>query len=133
MSVDIATKVVGRLYRVFTSSDLDELEQLFASGFVDHVSGSTGVEGLRQRLGKFRAAFPHARIAVGYVIAQGHYIACRITVTGLPSDGPASEVTAVELLRADDDGRIAERWGGLDTDWMVSQSASHGEEKVNGR
>jgi predicted ester cyclase len=114
---------------------LDQLDQLFAPGFVDHVSGLRGVDGLRQRLVNFRAAFPAVGVQVGYVIAKGDYVACRITltgspadpVTGLPSDGPAIEVTAVELLRVDRDGRIVERWGGLDLDWMVSRSDSRGE------
>ena len=49
---------VERIYRAINHNDLDQLDDLFADGYIDHSEGYTGVEPLKQQMRAFRAAFP---------------------------------------------------------------------------
>jgi steroid delta-isomerase-like uncharacterized protein len=121
MSQRSARELVDAIYQAINDRNLDTLDDLFGPDFLDHQDGWRGVEPLKAQLSSFQAAFSDLRIDVEDVVCDGERFASRTTVTGthdgelmgLPPTGKQIEVSAVDLVRMQD-GRAAERWGGLD-------------------
>ncbi|HUI02763.1 MAG TPA: ester cyclase [Acidimicrobiales bacterium] len=113
--------LVDSIYQAMNARDLDALDDLFAPDFLDHQDGGRGVEPLKEQLRSFVAAFSDLRIEVDDVVCEGDRLATRTTVTGthdgelmgLAPTAARVSVSAVDLVRTED-GRAAERWGGLD-------------------
>lgn len=110
-----------RLYdEVINQEHQGVIDEIFAADVTVHdpFSGtSSGIEAFKGLLGMFDAAFPHHRVRVDQVIADGDYVAVLHThlathagpFMGLPPTGRSIEVNGVELFRFAD-GKIAEFW-----------------------
>jgi predicted ester cyclase len=76
-----------------------------------------GVDGFRQLLGLFDAAFPHHRVEVHQILGEGDYVSVLHThlarhggeFMGLPVTGKEVRVPGVEIFRMQN-GKVAEFW-----------------------
>ena len=106
-------------------------DEIIAPDFIDHdpVSGQgSGLEGYKEMVGAFRAAFPDLRVRNEDVIAEGDKVAVRWTARGthggalmdIPPTGRQVTLKGVDVLRIER-GKIVERWGEFDALGMLQQ------------
>ena len=122
----------ARLYdEVINQEKHNVVDEIFAIDATLHdpfTGRSQGSEAFNELLGMFDAAFPHHRVRVDQVIADGDYVAVLHThlathagpFMGLPPTGRSIEVNGVELFRFAD-GKIAEFWRKDDDVSMLMQ------------
>jgi predicted ester cyclase len=108
-----------------TGEDEAEVDAYFAPDFRFH--GPDGAEldyaGLRGYFTALRAAFDDLAISRGIVVAEGDYVACQTTITGifvreftqspvgpLPPNGSRVVFELTNIFRYDEQGRLAEEW-----------------------
>lgn len=111
------------------AGDLDAFEDLFAQDFVDHSTGETGAAALRTSVAALLAAFSGIRFTITHSVADGNLLAGRGHITGthtgpfatVPPTGVVIDVEAIDVVRLDTDGRVAERWGGIDRFALLTQ------------
>lgn len=112
------------LARIWGRRDLDALGDFLAPHYRRHLSPTIEpltVEGQRQRLSGFQAAFPDAEIGVDAIVADGDLVAFRSTLTGthrapilgLAPTSRRIEVSLLDIVRIED-GLFVEHWGGPD-------------------
>ncbi|HYY87259.1 MAG TPA: ester cyclase [Chloroflexota bacterium] len=120
-----------RLYEEFSAGNLTKLDQFLAPNVVNHNPApgeKPGIEGARQILGMFRAAFPDMRFTVEDQLAEGDKVATRLTVRGThkgeawgtPPTGKQVTVTLIDILRITN-GKVTERWGNQDDLGLMQQ------------
>jgi steroid delta-isomerase-like uncharacterized protein len=109
-----------RFYEAFNRSDMDALDGFVAPDFVDHnplPGQAPGLQGLKDAMNMFRAAFPDMRIANEDFIAEGDKVVVRSsargtnsgTLMGMPPTGKHAELAAIDIW-AVKNGRLAEAW-----------------------
>lgn len=113
--------VVRRVYdEVINQEQAAVIDELYAADVVVHdpfMGVAHGVEAFKQLLGMFDVAFPHHRVTIESIIAEGDLVSVLHTHTathtgefmGLPGTGRQIIVNGVELFRLRD-GKIAEFW-----------------------
>jgi predicted ester cyclase len=77
--------LVSSLYHAFSSGSVAELDELFAPDYVDRSPAPgqrKGVEGVKQVVSAFRAAFPDGTIAPRELLADRDKVVARVTMTG---------------------------------------------------
>jgi predicted ester cyclase len=75
------------------------------------------------------AAFDGIRFVITHSVADGSLLAGRGHITGvhtgpfggIPATGAAIDVETVDVVRLGEDGRVTERWGGLDRFALLTQ------------
>jgi steroid delta-isomerase-like uncharacterized protein len=111
------------------TGDADAFDEIVASDFVHHAPGlPPDLEGMKQALPMFRAAFPDMRLTEEDVIAEGDQVVDRVTVRGthegelmgVPPSGNRVEFMETHISRIAD-GKIVERWGQWDALGMMQQ------------
>lgn len=116
---------------LWDKGDLAVADEILAPDFVDHdpVPGQgAGLDGYREMVGAFRAAFPDLRVQNEDVIVEEDKVVLRWTARGthkgplmdIPPTGKEVTLKGIDILRVDS-GRIAERWGEFDALGMLSQ------------
>lgn len=116
---------------LWDKGDLAVADEILAPDFVDHdpVPGQgAGLDGYREMVGVFRAAFPDLRVQNEDVIVEEDKVVLRWTARGthkgplmdIPPTGKEVTLKGIDILRVDG-GRIAERWGEFDALGMLSQ------------
>jgi steroid delta-isomerase-like uncharacterized protein len=127
-------KAVVRRYnelveQYWRTGDADAFDEVVASDFVHHSPGlPPDLEGMKQALPMFRAAFPDMRLTVEEMIAEGDKVVDRVTVRGthegelmgIPASGKQVEFMETHISRIAD-GKIVERWGEWDALGMMQQ------------
>ena len=86
------------------------------------------LDGQRQRLDGFRAAFPDIQLTIEDMVAEGDRIAFRSTMRGthqgvflgIPPTGKYVTVTLIDIVRIEN-GKIVEQWGGPDLFDLLKQ------------
>lgn len=112
--------LVSELYQAFSSGSADELDEIVASDLVDHNPApgqAPGLEGLKQVIAEFRAAFPDGEIVPQELLADHDKVVARVTLTGtqvanffgIPSMGRPVTANGVETFRFAG-GLIVESW-----------------------
>ncbi len=125
------TSAVRLFEEVINQEKASVIDEIFATDATVHdpfTGTSHGVEALKGLLGIFDAAFPHHRVRVEQVIADGDYVAVLHThlathggpFMGLPATGKSIEVNGLELFRFAGD-RIVEFWRKDDDASMLIQ------------
>ena len=110
---------------------LSVADEIIAPDFIDHdpVSGQrSGLEGYKEMVGAFRAAFPNLRVTNEDVIAEGDKVVARWTARGthdgvlmnIPPTGKQVTLKGIDVLRIEG-GKIVERWGEFDAVGMLHQ------------
>lgn len=119
MSTSQNKALVSRLYdEVINQENHAVIDEIYAANVTVHdpfMGTVSGVEAFKQLLGMFDAAFPHHRVQVHQLIAEGEYVSVIHTHTathngpfmGVPATGKTAVVSGVEVLRVVD-GRIVE-------------------------
>jgi steroid delta-isomerase-like uncharacterized protein len=120
MASDIKETIQRFYEEVLNQGRLDVLNDVLASGFVDHtpsgVSHADGA-GLRQQIEAWRRGFPDLRVKVDEIIAEDTRLAVRMSwegthqenFMGVPATGRRIAAQAVDILYMKDD-RITEAW-----------------------
>ena len=125
MSAQNKKVVEDFIQALFTRGELEAVDEYLAPEFVDHnptIPGQTGDrESMRSAGALFRAAFPDWRSTVEDLIAADDMVVERFTARGthqgelmhIPATGRAVALSGINIFRLRD-GKIVERWGGLD-------------------
>jgi len=78
-------QLINELYFAFGSGAVTDLDRMFAPDFVDRSPAPDqrkGVEGVKQVVSAFRAAFPDGSISVRELLADRDKVVARVTMTG---------------------------------------------------
>jgi steroid delta-isomerase-like uncharacterized protein len=121
-----------RIYERINAGDVDGLGELLADDLVEHevAPGLTPDKaGVLTFFGMFLAAFPDLRMDPDDILVDGDKAVARLTMTGtnqgdfmgMPATGRAIDVQAIDIMRFDGDGLVAEHWGVLDAMAMMQQ------------
>jgi steroid delta-isomerase-like uncharacterized protein len=111
------------------TGDADAFDEIVASDFIHHSPGlPPDLEGMKQALPMFRAAFPNMSYRVEDMIAEGDKVVDRLTwqathqgeLMGIPPTGNLVTVTEMHISRIAD-GKIVERWGQPDMLGLMRQ------------
>ncbi len=106
-------------------------DELMAPDLVEHTpfpAMAPGLDGHKQVLAMFRAAFPDLKVTVDKVIVEGDWTSLRWhgegTHTGalmnIPATGRKVTITGIDQLKLED-GKIKERWAEMDTMGLMRQ------------
>lgn len=129
MSTEANKAVARRWYTLLSTKNLDEINTLFHTAYVDHNRQvPPGVDGLKQFFEGYFAAFPDLEVTVDDMIAEDDKVVARFTargthqgpLMGLPASGKHVQVTAIDILRFVND-KIVEHWGEVDLLGMLQQ------------
>jgi steroid delta-isomerase-like uncharacterized protein len=74
-----------RVLDIINSGDLDKADEVIASNYVYRSPGSPemrGLEGFKQLISMYRAAFPDMTMVIDDILAEGDKVAARWTATG---------------------------------------------------
>lgn len=129
-----AKKVIIRRYfdELWSQGNLGVANELIASDYTVHDPGAPwrqgGIEGEKQAVGLYRAAFPDLHFTVKGEIAEGDSVMVRWhssgthlgELMGLPPTGRQGNPTGMSLFRFVN-GHIAEHWCNWDTLGLMQQ------------
>src|SRR4051812_16878733 len=85
MSTETNKALVRRFFEAFNAGDLDAVSTLVAPNAVIHNSGAPDpldLEGFKQLVAMFLAAFPDGVHAIEDMLAEGDKVVTRVTYTG---------------------------------------------------
>lgn len=129
----ITLKALVRSYieEVWTRGNLDAVDTYFGQNYRRHLSPTLeplSLEGQKQRLAGFRAAFPDVRIIVEDVFSEDNYVIFRSTMQGshrgafqgIEPTGKTITVSLIDILRVEN-GKFVEHWGGPDLYDLLKQ------------
>lgn len=127
---DLARRFMDEVYN---KGNLDFIDELVASNWVDHDPNSpegmsSGVEGAKQFAEMYRNAFPDLQITVEDLIAEGDKVVMRWTargmhqeeLMGIPPSGNRVEVTGINIDRIEG-GKFVESWSNYDILGLMQQ------------
>jgi steroid delta-isomerase-like uncharacterized protein len=128
--------IVTRLYSEIARGNLDVIDELLATDFVEHevVPGLPPTrDGVRQMFTGMRTGFPDFEIVVEDMIAEGDKVVVRGTMRGtqkgvfmgIPASGKAVNVPLADFFRLRE-GRVVEHWGVSDLGSMMQQLGTAG-------
>jgi steroid delta-isomerase-like uncharacterized protein len=112
--------LVAELYQAFNSGSVDTLDDMIASNFTDRNPApgqARGIEGIKQVIAEFKAAFPDGTIVPQELLADRDKVVARVTLTGthvadffgVPPSGAPVTADGVETYRFAG-GLIVESW-----------------------
>lgn len=113
--------IARRAYEIFSSSNLDALDEIFDRNFIDHnpqPGQGQGLQEVKQMFADLRKAFPDLQWTVEEMIAEDDKVVARINVSGthkgmykgIPATGKQASIPLINIFRIDD-GKVVERWG----------------------
>ncbi len=121
MSTQENKAIAHRVYEIFSSGNLDTLDEIFDRNFVDHnpqPEQEPGLQGLKRMFARVREAFPDLQFTVDDLISDGDKITARLTMSGthkgvykrIPATGEQISIPVIDILRIAD-SKVVERWG----------------------
>ena len=132
-TVSRSYSTVSRVYEeVFNAGQLDQVETLIATEYIDHnpigLGGKSGIEGFKQTVRALRFAFPDLHFTVDEMLVNGDKVTTRTTMKGTHQNSfmgidPTNKqitVSAFDIYRIAD-GVVSERWGTLDGLTLMQQ------------
>ncbi len=127
----LARKAIG----IWTSGDLDAVDEVYALDYVNHQHHDPddprdlhGTEAIKGFVAEFRQGFPDFRNSVDIQVAEGNTVATRFTSTGthrgafmgVEPTGKKLTWTGITIDRISD-GKIVESWANWDMMGMMQQ------------
>jgi steroid delta-isomerase-like uncharacterized protein len=116
-------KAIARRYveEAINQRNLDLLDELFASEFIDHTASpgqAPGLEGLNQFFAMMDAGFSDFRATIEDMIAEGSKVEVRFTFrgthqgdfVGIPPTSKQVTMQGIDILRVEN-GNVTELWG----------------------
>jgi steroid delta-isomerase-like uncharacterized protein len=118
-------------YDIWDVGDVHAVDRLFAPGFVNHLplpGQDPGVEGVKQFVRRFHAAFPDGSVSVDLQFCEQDRVVTRYsfrgthrdTFLGIPATGRPVQLTGIGIMRIDGD-RVTEAWDYWDTASLIFQ------------
>jgi len=114
----------------FNKHNVDAVGQFIATNVVSHSNPpeAQGLEGVKQLLSMYFAAFPDLKVTIEDMIAEGDKVVARFTMTGthkgefmgIAATGKKVTVTGIEILRIAE-GKLVEHWEAFDELGMMQQ------------
>ena len=101
-----------RFVTLLGEDNLEALDELLASGFVDHglpVGTQPGAAGLRDLCASLLARLSDVRLTLEDLIGEGDRVVGRVLVRGTSPTGQAISMEVIDIVRIAQ-GRIVERW-----------------------
>jgi steroid delta-isomerase-like uncharacterized protein len=131
MSFEVNKALIRRFYEeVESKGRLELVDEMFAPTFVDtgHPERGTGPESVKAHVREMRMRFPDLTVTVDQLIAEGDWVAARLTsrgthlgaFAGLQPTGRAVTWAGVGLRRIVD-GHIVEQWTKYDMLGLLRQ------------
>ncbi len=130
MSTEVNKALARRAYDAFNQGNLVGFYELLTPDFVLHNASQTiqGLEGYKQWLSMYLAAFPDARLTVEDMIAEGDLVVVRQTfrgthtgeLMGIPPTGKQVSATGIVITRAAN-GKAVEQWTNYDDLGLMQQ------------
>jgi steroid delta-isomerase-like uncharacterized protein len=125
MSVENINAIRRLFDEAWGQGKLELIDELCADSFIDHdpLLGDADREGLKARIGVYRAAFPDLEFTIEEVFAAGDRVVARWSGVGTfeneimgqpPTGKKGSPVTGTTIDRFED-GKIVETWTQWDT------------------
>jgi steroid delta-isomerase-like uncharacterized protein len=126
MSIEENKALVRRYFAIWNGEEkLEALDEIIAPAVVDHMAyegQQSGVEGYREFIQVWRAAFPDLHSVAEDMIAEGDRVATRWSATGthlgpfheLPPTGRSISFVAITINRIAG-GKVTDEW--FMTDW----------------
>ena len=118
---------------VYNKGNVEFIDEVVAPNYVVHDPNSPegmsgGVEGAKQFVEMYRAAFPDTQMTVEHLIAEGDKVVTRWTargthqgeLLGMAPSGNRVEVTGISIDRIEG-GKFVESWSTYDTLGMMQQ------------
>lgn len=116
---------------VWNQGNLSVAEEVYAADVVLHESAPglpPGIEGVKQVIAAYRAAFPDVHITIEDLVSEGDKVAERWTMRGthksefmgIPATGKQVTSTGLVIVRIAD-GKVAEIWGASDQLGLMRQ------------
>ena len=95
------------------------------------------VEGMKQMMGMFFAAFPDLNVTIDQLIAEGDIVVGRMTNTGthqgdlmgIAPTGKRVTFSEIHMVRIEN-GKAVEHWGNIDDPWYDAATGSNSRELV---
>ena len=121
-----------RIYDVYNTGNLAELDELIDANIVDHVpmpaGQASGIEGVKQTITRNRTAAPDLHYTVEDMIAEGDKVVARVTTRGthkgefmnIPPTGKQGIMTGIDIIRFAG-GKAVEHWGEYDNLGLMRQ------------
>jgi predicted ester cyclase len=132
MDTEIARKSLLLFYDAVNRHDPDGFDALVTEGFVDHEVPQgfpAGIEGVKQFMGAFMAAFPDLHFEPLDIAVENHNICARVRMTGthqgelqgIAATGKSVDLEFCDWVKFDDEGRALEHWGYVDNLRLLQQ------------
>ncbi len=132
-ALDANKALVRRLLASYGADDLAGLDAFVAPAYIHHFTGGPSdadLAGYKRIMAPFATAFPDAHLEVHTLVAEGDFVAARLTFVGthrgalhdLPATGHVVCVPIFAVYRVAD-GRVAEAWQLTDNQSMRRQLA----------
>ena len=131
MSLQENKDIVQRVVEMVNAGKLAQVEELYASDFVNHDPSAPTVgdrEALMQHFAASGKGFPDARVTIEDMAAEGDKVAKRWTYhgthtgefMGIPATGKKIAMAAITIYRISG-GKVAECWWASDTLGLMRQ------------
>ncbi len=132
MSADENKTRVDRLVdQIWDKGSLAAVEELFSPNVLDHNPSpgqASGLEGQKQSVSEFRAAFPDLHTTNDDLVAEGDKVVLRWSghgthqgsLFGIPPTGKQATFTGIEIYRLES-GKVVERWAEFDVLGIMQQ------------
>jgi predicted ester cyclase len=132
MSLEENKNMVCRIFEeIFNQGKLELASELLADNFVNHtLPGKSGGESVTFTLTLLRQAFDQPHFALEQVLAEGDWVAVRLTFSGiqigplyglaLPQSGKLCKQLQMHLFRCVN-GKVAEHWAMRDDLSLLNQ------------
>ncbi len=116
---------------IWDKGNLAAVEELYAPNMIDHNPApgqASGLEGQKQVVTEFRAAFPDLHTTNDDLIAAGDKVVLRWSgrgthqgpLFGVPPTGKQATFTGIEIYRFEG-SKVVERWGEFDVFGILQQ------------
>ena len=110
---------------------MEVLDELMDANYIEHnpMPGQPpGLEGMKEMMGMFFAAFPDLDATIDILVAEGDLVAARMTNTGthtgdfmgVPASGKQVSISGINIFRISG-GKIVEHWVNYDAMGLMQQ------------
>ena len=119
--------------KAFNARDIEYVKEVLSDDFVEHqeLPGVPNTkEGALQFFQHMFTAIPDLHSELTHVVVSGDRVAVRSKFTGtdeggfmpgMPPTGKTFELTSIDIVRVNDDGKFAEHWGQMDVMGAMQQ------------
>ncbi len=112
MSLEENKAIIRRYTEAFNKKNLDALDELTASDYVDHTNQLRGLENVKQFYIMAFKDFPDLYKTIEDIIAEGDKVWVRFKNTATDPTGKKIELASINIFRIVN-GKVLEGWGGV--------------------